>query len=53
MPDETPAPPLSIAEGAVALHESYTSFLAAGFTEHQALYLIGQMLRGASSGSPR
>lgn len=37
--------PLSIAEAAVALHESFLSLLRAGFDEKQALYLVAQMVR--------
>jgi len=38
-------PPLSIADTATAMHEVYLSFLAAGFTKAQALYLVGQTIR--------
>lgn len=33
----------------VAMHESFTSMVAAGFTEHQALYLMGVMLATAQT----
>ena len=36
--------PLSMAEVAIALHEAFQSFTKAGFTEQQALYLVGQIL---------
>lgn len=32
---------------AVALHEMYLAYVAAGFTEAQALYLVGQILAAA------
>jgi hypothetical protein len=37
------------------MHEMFTSLMKAGFTEPQALYLVGQMLRGAggSAGAPQ
>jgi len=38
---------LSLRESAVAMHEFYLSFLEAGFDESQALYLVGQLLRGS------
>lgn len=41
-PDQPPD--FSMAEGAVAMHEMFTSYVDAGFTESQALRLIiGQM----------
>lgn len=45
--------PLSMAEGAVGLHELFTSLVKAGFTERQALYLVGQVMRGGDTGTPR
>ncbi|MEU6725485.1 hypothetical protein ABZ917_17400 [Nonomuraea wenchangensis] len=43
MPD--PEDPITqLAAAAVSLHELYTSFIAAGFSESQALYLVGQAL---------
>jgi len=44
---------LSLRERAIHFHEAYVSFIEAGFTEHQALYLIGQAMRpqgGATNG---
>lgn len=38
------SPEFSLRETAVAMHELFMSYLAAGFTEQQALYLIGQMM---------
>lgn len=50
MPDQ----PLSMAEGAVGLHELFTSPVKAGFTERQAIYLVGQVImRGGDTGTPR
>ncbi len=46
MPDENPLTQLG--EVAAQLHELYTTYVAAGFTEHQALYLIGQQVAAAS-----
>ncbi len=37
--------PFTLADTATALHETYLSFVAAGFTKTQALQLVGQMLR--------
>lgn len=37
-------PITDLAAMAVQLHELYESYLAAGFTEHQALYLVGRMV---------
>ncbi|MEO3856220.1 hypothetical protein [Acrocarpospora sp. B8E8] len=43
MPD--PQDPLSaLAAAAAQLHELFTTYVAAGFTETQALYLVGQMV---------
>lgn len=43
MQDGQPAPetpPMSIADSAVAMHEMYLSYLAAGFTDSQAMQII-------------
>lgn len=46
-----PADPLSELAGvAVQLHEVYLTYTRAGFTEQQALYLVGKMVT-ASMGS--
>lgn len=43
----TPVEPMTeLLESAVSLHELYLSYVEAGFTEQQALYLIGQVLAG-------
>jgi hypothetical protein len=39
MKDTTP-----LADAAVAIHEMFLSYVAAGFTEQQALYLIAQQM---------
>lgn len=41
----TPITPL--AEGAAQAHELFQSYVDAGFTRQEALYLIGQMLTAA------
>lgn len=46
MPDDiTP-----LAEGAAQLHELYLSYVAAGFTEEQALRLVMAFLSAAAQG---
>lgn len=45
--------PMSMADGAVGIHELFLSFVKAGFTEHQALYLVGQVLAGQAGSMPR
>lgn len=37
-------------QAAVQLHELFTSLMIAGFTEQQALYLIGQHIIAAGKG---
>ena len=51
-PDEKgPNNPISVLlEAAISLHELYTSFIAAGFTEAQALNLVAQTLRPQNNG---
>ncbi|WP_165969578.1 hypothetical protein [Nonomuraea terrae] len=49
MPD--PEDPITqLAAAAVGLHELYVSLVAAGFTESQALHLVGQALSAAAQG---
>jgi hypothetical protein len=44
-PPDPPQDPLTVmAEGAAQTHEIFLSYLAAGFTAEQALYLVGQVL---------
>ena len=44
-PEPPPTDPITIlGEAAAQLHEVYCSYIGAGFTEQQALYLIGQII---------
>jgi len=44
--EEGPKNPISVLlEAAISMHELYVSFVAAGFTEAQALTLVAQTLR--------
>jgi hypothetical protein len=43
-PHSTPEPSTPLAEQAAGLHEAFLAFLAAGFTEWQALRIIGVMV---------
>lgn len=48
MPEDTPASPLTdLAAGAAQLHELFTAYVAAGFTENQALRLVIGLLTGS------
>lgn len=50
MPD--PEDPITLlAEGAAQLHELFLAYLNAGFSEGQALFLLGQMLQASIKGS--
>ncbi|MFI6510119.1 hypothetical protein ACIBCT_21145 [Streptosporangium sp. NPDC050855] len=50
MPD--PEDPITLlAEGAAQLHELFLAYLNAGFTEPQALFLLGQMLQASIKGA--
>jgi len=42
----TEQPPLTLAESAIGLHEFYLSLTNAGFTDEQAMYLIGEIVVG-------
>jgi len=44
-------PITQLAAAAVGLHELFTSFVTAGFSESQALYLVGQALTASIGGS--
>jgi hypothetical protein len=47
----TPADPISnLLEAAVAIHEMYKRLVEAGFSEGQALRLVGYMLAGWAQG---
>jgi hypothetical protein len=41
-----------LAENAVVMHEVYESYMAAGFTDQQALYLVGEALKALISNTP-
>jgi hypothetical protein len=42
----SPEDPVSeLLSAAIAVHEMYTTFQAAGFTKKEALYLVGQSLQ--------
>lgn len=43
-------PPLSMAEGAVAAHELFMSYVDAGFTREEALEIVKALLAGAAGG---
>lgn len=44
-----PSEPLTpLVEAATQVHEYFCGLISAGFTEAQALYLVGQMLRGSN-----
>jgi hypothetical protein len=47
LPENLPLPPLGqLGQLAAMLHEAYGSFLNAGFTEAQAMYLVACMACG-------
>lgn len=49
MPD--PEDPITeLATAAVSLHELFTAYVGAGFTENQAIYLVGQLIANANRG---
>jgi hypothetical protein len=43
-------PITQLAEGAAQLHELFLAYVGAGFSENQALYLVGQMVTAALRG---
>jgi hypothetical protein len=45
MPPEDPITELAAA--AAQMHELFRSYVEAGFTENQALYLLGQLISGS------
>lgn len=50
---ETPTDPITVLMAAsVQLHEQYLGYVKAGFTEAQALYLVGQIIRGLLGAQP-
>lgn len=51
MPEPTPEPPITkLAAGAAQLHELYTAYVDAGFTEQQALRIIISILTAGTGG---
>jgi hypothetical protein len=53
MAEPVPADPMTqLAEGAAQLHELFLAYKAAGFSEAQAIYLIGVTLRSAIGRQP-
>lgn len=48
--DEPKNPISALLEAAISMHELYVSFVAAGFTESQALTLVAQTLRPQQNG---
>lgn len=47
----SPPDPVSVLAGIAAqLHELYQAYVAAGFSEGQALYLVGQVLTASARG---
>jgi hypothetical protein len=51
MGDHMPADPISdLAAGAAQLHEAYESFIAAGFTEQQAMQMVCAILINGQDG---
>jgi len=46
-----PEDPITLlAQGAAQCHELYMAYVGAGFTESQALYLVGQLVAAAVRG---
>lgn len=46
--DGMPTDPVSqLAEAATQMHEMFVSYVNAGFTDQQALYLVGQMVQAS------
>lgn len=51
MADNMPADPVTdLAAWAAQLHEAYESFIAAGFTEAQAMQMVCALLTGSQGG---
>jgi hypothetical protein len=44
---QPPDPLTVLAEAAAQLHEMFISYVRAGFTEQQALYLVGQVIHAS------
>ena len=50
--DGPPDPFSQLAAGAAQVHEAFTSFVSAGFSEIQALYLVACILTGGPKAAP-
>lgn len=51
MGDNLPADPISeLAAGAAQLHEAFESFMAAGFSERQAMQMVCAILTSSQDG---
>lgn len=51
MGDQMPADPVTdLAAGAAQLHEAYESFVAAGFTEQQAMQMVCAIITNGTGG---
>lgn len=51
--EDLPADPISELAGAASqIHEVYQAYLSAGFTDTQALYLVGQVATGGKGTPP-
>jgi hypothetical protein len=48
--DLPPEPMSELAAGAAQMHELFTAYIAAGFTESQALYLLGKLISASRDG---
>lgn len=50
---DLPTDPLTeLGQAAQQMHELYLTWIDAGFTESQALYLLAQVIRSAGRGTP-
>lgn len=50
-PDEPQDPISALAEMAASVHETFLAYIKAGFTEDQALYLVGQIISARFRGT--
>ena len=50
-PDEPQDPISALAEMAANVHETFLAYVKAGFTEDQALYLVGQIISARFRGT--
>ena len=49
---QPPDPVSPLAAGMAQAHEIYLTLIGSGFTESQALYLLGQILAASATGRP-